>query len=110
MKKIILLMILAAPLAAQDEHLVQGKAVFDKWCAPCHDAGEKDHPGTLALSIKYQGQKSPVIAEWTDLTEELTRYYVRNGVSVMPHFRKTEINDEELAALAAYLARNMPGK
>jgi mono/diheme cytochrome c family protein len=35
---------------------------------------------------------------------ELTRAFVRNGVSVMPPFRKTEITDAELAALAAYLA------
>jgi mono/diheme cytochrome c family protein len=32
------------------------------------------------------------------------RYYVRNGVSVMAHFRKTEISDADLDALAAYLA------
>ena len=41
-----------------------GKAVYDKWCAPCH---------------------AP-------------------GISVMPHFRKTEITDAELDALAQYLA------
>jgi mono/diheme cytochrome c family protein len=29
---------------------------------------------------------------------------VRKGVSVMPPFRKTEISDADLAALAAYLA------
>jgi (+)-pinoresinol hydroxylase len=29
---------------------------------------------------------------------------VRTGVSVMPFFRKTEISDQELDALAAYLS------
>jgi mono/diheme cytochrome c family protein len=33
---------------------------------------------------------------------------VRHGISVMPQFRKTEISDQELDALAAYLARNTP--
>ena len=32
----------------------------------------------------------------------------RFGISVMPQFRKTEISDQELDALAAYLARNSP--
>jgi mono/diheme cytochrome c family protein len=30
---------------------------------------------------------------------------VRNGVYVMPFFRKTEISDAELEALAAYLSQ-----
>ena len=40
----------------------------------------------------------------TDLTPELTKFFVRNGINVMPPFRKTEITDAELNALAAYLA------
>ena len=39
---------------------------------------------------------------------ELTRAFVRTGVSVMPPFRKTEISDADLAALAAYLAPKAP--
>jgi mono/diheme cytochrome c family protein len=31
---------------------------------------------------------------------------VRNGVSFMPSFRKTEISDADLALVAAYLARS----
>jgi len=34
----------------------------------------------------------------------ITQTFVRTGVSVMPPFRKTEISDADLAALAAYLA------
>jgi hypothetical protein len=36
----------------------------------------------------------------------VTKAFVRKGVSVMPFFRKTEIGDADLDALAAYLARN----
>jgi mono/diheme cytochrome c family protein len=32
--------------------------------------------------------------------------FVRNGVSIMPFFRKTEISDADLDAIAAYLTRN----
>ena len=42
----------------------------------------------------------------TDLTPQLIKTYVRNGISVMPIFRKTEISDADLDAIAAYLTRN----
>jgi (+)-pinoresinol hydroxylase len=99
---------LATTVTAQDQNLAAGEAVYNKWCAPCHAAGTA-HPGTLALAAKYAGVKSPVLEEWTDLPPVLTKTFVRNGVSIMPFFRKTEISDADLDALAAYLARNTPG-
>jgi mono/diheme cytochrome c family protein len=86
-----------------------GRAVYTKWCAPCHDPGVI-HPGTNALTAKYQGVKSGVLLEWKDLPPELVRHLVRNGISVMPQFRKTEISDVELDALAKFLARNTPAQ
>lgn len=105
---ILILVTLAAPAAAQDKNQVAGEAVYDKWCAPCHDGG-LTHPGTLALSAKYAGVKSPVLKEWTDLPPAVTKTFVRHGVSIMPFFRKTEISDADLNNLAIYLARNTPG-
>lgn len=84
-----------------------GRAVYERWCAPCHDPGII-HPATNALGAKYKGVKSPVILEWDDLPAATVKYWVRTGISVMPHFRKTEISDAELDALAAYLSRNTP--
>jgi (+)-pinoresinol hydroxylase len=81
-----------------------GAKVYEKWCAPCHAPGIT-HPGTHALMAKYAGQKSGVITEWTDLTPDYVRTMVRTGISVMPHFRKTEISDAELDALATFVAR-----
>ena len=107
---ITVMMILVGPAintAAQDKNLATGEKVYNKWCGPCHDAGIS-HPGTLALTAKYAGVKSPVLTEWTDLPPVLTRQFVRNGVSIMPFFRKTEISDVDLDNLAAYLARNTP--
>jgi len=91
----------AGPAVAQ-EH-ADGKAVFDKWCAPCHGAGP-GKPGTSALEVLYKGAKPALLEERSDLVPQLTKQFVRNGVSVMPFFRKTEISDADLDALAAYLA------
>lgn len=99
----------AAPVLAQDAagDPAAGRAVYNKWCAPCHDPGVT-HPGTHALTVKYQGVKSGVLLEWKDLQASKVKLLVRHGISVMPQFRKTEISDAELDALAAYLSRNTP--
>jgi mono/diheme cytochrome c family protein len=89
--------------SAQDTLVTRGHEVFQSWCAPCHAPGPR-HPGTQALDVLYQGAKPAALEERTDLVPELTRAFVRTGVSVMPPFRKTEISDADLAALAAYLA------
>ena len=100
----VVLAMVAGPVAAQEPVSVErGKQVFDHWCAPCHGAGP-GKPGTAALNALYKGQKPALLEERTDLVPELTKQFVRNGVSVMPFFRKTEISDADLEALAAYLA------
>lgn len=91
----------AAPLYAQQSS--DGKAVFEKWCAPCHGDGP-GKPGTAALQALYKGVKPALLERRTDLAPEYTRAIVRTGVSVMPFFRKTEISEAELDALSRYLA------
>jgi (+)-pinoresinol hydroxylase len=88
---------------AQDAPAQRGHEVFQNWCAPCHAPGPR-HPGTQALESLYKGAKPAALEQRTDLVPELTRAFVRTGVSVMPPFRKTEISDADLTALAAYLA------
>jgi mono/diheme cytochrome c family protein len=90
--------------AADTARPASGSEVFQKWCAPCHAPGPA-HPGTTALAALYKGAKPAALEERTDLSPEVTKQFVRKGVSVMPFFRKTEISDAELDALAAYLAR-----
>jgi mono/diheme cytochrome c family protein len=92
--------------AAEQTAVEQGHAVFSKWCAPCHAKGP-GNPGTTALEALYQGTKPAALEDRTDLTPETVKHFVRNGVSVMPFFRKTEISDAELEALAAYFGRNL---
>lgn len=89
--------------AHAQQSVARGDEVFQNWCAPCHAPGAR-HPGTQALDALYKGAKPAALEQRTDLAPELTRAFVRTGVSVMPPFRKTEISDADLDALAAYLA------
>ena len=52
-----------------------------------------------------EGEKPALLEERTDLTPEIVKYMVRNGVYTMPPARKTEISDDDLDALAAYLSK-----
>lgn len=99
---------------AKDERvdpIATGKQVYEYHCLACHGSGPgfppfPELPGTGALRVKY-GQGVPaLLTERTDLTPEFVAHFVRNGISVMPFYRKTEISDAELAALGAYLGRN----
>lgn len=88
----------------QAEAVARGKVVFDHWCAPCHAAG-RGHPGTVSLQAKYGGAKPAELAQRTDLSPEIIHYFLRNGVSVMPFFRKTEISSRDEADLTSYITR-----
>jgi (+)-pinoresinol hydroxylase len=77
-----------------------GKDVYEKWCLPCHRAGQV---GTVQLQLRYKDAVPAVLTERTDLQPALIRVLVRKGGLVMPIFRKTEISDAELEALATYL-------
>lgn len=94
----------AGAFAADQATIQHGEKVFDYWCATCH--GQGNLPGTVALRTKYNGAKAAMLSERTDLAPPVTKVFVRKGVSIMPFFRKTEISDADLDALAAYLARN----
>ncbi len=93
----------AAPAFAADANMARGQEVYEKWCAPCHAPGPK-HPGTQALQALYKGEKPAPLIERKDLTPEFVATFVRNGVSIMAPFRKTEISDQDLAALGAFLS------
>jgi len=83
----------------------RGYVEYQKFCSACHGEGV-GRPGTLALQAKYKGALPALLEKRTDLTPQLIKMYVRNGITVMPTFRKTEISDADLDAIAAYLTRN----
>jgi len=80
-----------------------GKAVFQRWCAPCHAPGP-NHPGTAALEVLYGNSRPGALEQRTDLNDATVRLAVRHGAFSMPFFRKTEVSDADLDALAKYLA------
>lgn len=91
--------------------VAEGKQLFDYWCATCHgpgigNNGAKYLPGEQALRAKYKGAVPGLLSERTDLSPAFVKLFVRQGISIMPFFRTTEINDRQLDAIAAYLTRN----
>ena len=105
MKISIAWLLLAQALMAQDEAtLIKGRDVFEHVCAPCHGVGAAK-AGTTVLQYRYKGEKPALLAERTDLTPPVVKAFVRNGVGLMAKFRKTEVTDDELDALAAYVTR-----
>lgn len=83
----------------------RGAAVFNNWCSACHSRGPQNAPGTTSLQFKYQGSVPAALEERRDLTPDLVKLFVRNGVATMAPFRKTEVSDADLDALAAYLTQ-----
>jgi mono/diheme cytochrome c family protein len=83
----------------------RGAAVFNNWCSACHARGPQNAPGTASLQVKYQGSVPAALEDRRDLTPELVKLFVRNGVAMMAPFRKVEVSDADLEALAAYLTR-----
>lgn len=83
----------------------RGAAVFNNWCSACHSRGPQNAPGTASLQNKYQGSVPAALQDRRDLTPDLIKFFVRNGVAMMAPLRKTEVSDADLEALAAYLAQ-----
>lgn len=84
-------------VAAQVE---RGAKIYQQWCSECHNVRGF---ATVSLKRRYQGLVPAILDERRDLNSALIHHVVRNGMSFMPFFRKTEITDQELAVLTAYL-------
>ena len=81
--------------------LTEGEDIYDYWCAACHNPGL---PGSVAVMM-LRGEQMPTGLNQSDyLDADYVRYLVRNGQAAMPHFRITQISDDQLDALAEYLA------
>jgi mono/diheme cytochrome c family protein len=94
-----------------------GRAVFKLWCAGCHnpnpalqrngqDLVGRVFAGTYTLEQRYKGDRPAALEERKDLDPAYVRFVVRHGLNMMPLSRKTEISDEDLDDVAAYLTRN----
>ena len=103
-----------AAAALKDPREQRGREVFQQRCAACHAAIPKDGigpaflpamAGTQALQARYKGAKPAELEQRTDLTAEFVKAIVRGGLNSMPFFRPTELSDDDLSALDAYLTR-----
>lgn len=95
---------LEAPIS-RSELIERGEAVYQYWCNTCHGP-EMLKPGTSALAIKYRGELPAALTERTDMVPEFVELMVREGISMMPFFRPTEVSNADLDALIAYLTSN----
>jgi mono/diheme cytochrome c family protein len=64
-------------------------------------------PGTAALQIKHQGEVPPALEDRDDLSADVLRVFLRQGSFSMPPFRPTELSDQDIADIAAYLASSL---
>jgi mono/diheme cytochrome c family protein len=86
----------------------RGYLEYQNSCSVCHGP-MPERPGTRALAAKYRDSLPAILEQRTDLKPEFIRTIVRNGISLMPPFRKTEVTDEQLDAIVAYLTRTRTG-
>jgi (+)-pinoresinol hydroxylase len=94
-----------ASVETEGSPVERGAAVFNNWCSACHSRGPQNAPGTMSLQAKYQGSVPAALEDRRDLTPDLVKFFVRNGVAMMAPLRKTEVSDADLDALAAYLTQ-----
>lgn len=94
----------AAHAATPPAPKAEGERLYAYHCAPCHAEGT-GHPGTQALQLKYNGQMPALLTQRRDLTPDTLHYFIRNGVNAMPYFRKTEISDAAILAIAGFLTK-----
>jgi mono/diheme cytochrome c family protein len=88
-----------ASAAGEGPSGVKPRDLFAQHCAACHDAAGW---GTRALARRVPpGREQLLTRESTPAA--FTRHVVRRGIGSMPQFAPTDLSDEELARLAAWL-------
>lgn len=97
----------AGPAGAADA--ARGQKLFQNWCTSCHSPERREEgsyaPGTESLQNNYKGSKPAALEQRTDLTADYVEMVIRHGTRAMPLFRKTEIPDQDMHDIAAYLAK-----
>jgi len=90
---------------AREPIVAQGREVFMARCEYCHGQGLQKG-GTMALQGRYQGAVPAVLDQRTNLTPEYIRAVVRTNTNGMSPIRITEVDEQQLDAVIAYLMRN----
>lgn len=106
-------LIVTAATTAGAADVDRGERLYEQWCQGCHDrlgSNRETMPGTTPLAARYQGTLPAALVDRDDLTPELVKVFVRQGISFMPTFRKTELTDAELDDIVAFLVRKPPAE
>jgi mono/diheme cytochrome c family protein len=94
-------------LAADPAAAARGQQLFQYWCATCHAPEPREDgmllPGTETLQNRYQGKLPAALEQRAQLPPSMVELVIRKGTGAMPQFRKTEISDQDMHAIAAYL-------
>lgn len=77
------------------------EVLFARRCGVCHNPGGV---GAQTLARRL-GPERAVLATRGDLTVAFVTVVVRHGLLNMPRLTRVEVTDEELAAIATWLAR-----
>ena len=91
----------------KDNLIAKGEALFEAKCDFCHGSGLQKS-GTTMLERRYKGTVPATWRDRTNLTPALIENFVRNQTRGMAPFRPTELTDDDMNALIAYLMRNNP--
>lgn len=91
-----------APVSLAAAPPPDGAALYARHCLACHGPGN-DKPGTVALQMKYAGSVPAVLDQRRDLQPAFIRTVLRHGINIMPWYRRTELDDAAVDAIAAYL-------
>jgi cytochrome c5 len=78
-----------------------GEKTYGLFCEGCHKPGTEG-PGTRVLAARLGWDKAPLKGR-QDLAPTYVKQVVRRGLIEMAPLRPTDITDEELDALIAYL-------
>jgi mono/diheme cytochrome c family protein len=77
-----------------------GKTLYRRFCAGCHDPGP-GHPGTMRLTELHR-EHPPLIGR-SELDPNYVRTVVHNGLIEMPPFRPTELSEDDITNIIAYI-------
>jgi len=89
--------------------VARGRMAFERNCVACHGPGIHGGrllPGTASLQAKYHGKEPAPLEQRTDLPRAYVMFVIRHGDEGMPFFRPTEVSNQDLRDIAAYLSRN----
>lgn len=98
---------LIIPNSTSSNTVKRGYDIFMSKCMTCHGYGYQKG-ATIRLADRYEGEVPAVLALRTDLFADQIEMFVRTDTVGMPPFRFTEIDDEALDDLIAYLTRLNP--